>query len=158
MKEQWEDPVQGDAWHNIDWASSEKNGFQDLEEIRKALLTKLEAEKPTLGSILVGKPVVDFQNSYAEATVGFIRRWGDCVVIRPYFYEAFNYFDIGLILSFTAAIALQIVQLNQEMTVLSNTTTAEEMFEPGSFVIAQTHSARMYLIAFGSFFCWCKVR
>ena len=148
MGEQWEDPVKEDSVH---W----KAGDEKEQGIRKQLAEKLKDAKPTLGSVLVGN--LDFKSKRAQRIVDCIQSVGDCVVIRPYFYEAFNYFDIGLILCFTAAVVLQVVQLVQEMTALPKI-CAGNAFVPGSFVISHMHSARMYLIAFGSFFCWCKVR
>ena len=148
LGERWEDPVKEDAPH---W----KAGDEKEQDVRKDLALRIESTKPTLGSILVGN--LEFDGERAQRVISCIKKWGDCVVIRPYFYEAFNYFDIGLILCFAAAVILQVVQLVAEMTALPKI-CAGNAFVPGTFVISQMHSARMYLIAFGSFFCWCKVR
>jgi hypothetical protein len=148
MGERWEDPVKEDSVH---W----KAGDEKEQGIRKKLAEKLEDAKPTLGSILVGN--LAFKSERAQIIVDCIQSVGDCVVIRPYFYESFNYFDIGLILCFTSAVVLQVVQLVEEMTALPKI-CAGHAFVPGSFAISHMHSARMYLIAFGSFFCWCKAR
>jgi hypothetical protein len=147
MGERWEDPVKEGSVH---WKD-------DLKEqgIRKQLADKLKTDQPTLGSILVSN--LNFKSERAQGIVNGIKKCGDKVVIRPYFYEAFNYFDISLILCFTAAVVLQVVQLVEEMTALPKI-CAGNAFVSGSFVISKMHSARMYLIAFGSFFCWCKVR
>ena len=45
------------------------------------------------------------------------------------------------------------VQLFEEV----NAEEVEDGFVAGTFVIARYHTVRMYLIAFGTFFCWCKV-
>ena len=148
MGERWEDPVKEGSVH---W----KAGDEKEQGIRKQLAEKLKDARPTLGSILVGN--LDFKSERAQRIVDCIRNVGDCVVIRPYFYESFNYFDIGLILCFTSAVVVQVVQLVEEMTALPKI-CAGNAFVPGSFIISHMHSARMYLIAFGSFFCWCKVK
>ena len=148
MGERWEDPVKEGSVH---W----KAGDEKEQGIRKQLADKLKDARPTLGSILVGN--LDFKSERAQRIVDCIQSVGDCVVIRPYFYESFNYFDIGLILCFTGAVVVQVVQLVEEMTALPKI-CAGNAFVPGSFIISHMHSARMYLIAFGSFFCWCKVK
>ena len=159
----WEDPVEKNSPHwNLSPAEENKMSgetakkFEKRLEIARISLKKtIEESKPTLGSILLGN--LNFKNERARGIVSNIKKLGDYVVIRPYFYEAFSYFDIGLILCFAFAIILQVVQLVQEMNALPKICAGNE-FVSGSFVIAQTHVARMYLIAFGSFFCWCKVR
>jgi hypothetical protein len=159
MAERWEDAVEEGKHHWKPRVKGDEKAYEKqaarLEETRLALKTVLDEKKPTLGSVLVGD--LKFESTQTQAIVERIKRWGDCVVIRPYFYEAFNYFDIGLILCFTTTIVLHVVQLVQEMTALPNT-CAGNAFVAGSFAIAETHTARIYLIAFGSFFCWCKVR
>ena len=140
----WEDPVKEDAVH---WKSTETE-----QNTRKQLKIKLETHKPTLGSILVGN--LDFEGERAQGVVNCVRKWGDYVVIRPYFYDPFSYFDVTCIGCLTLAVVLQVAQLYEE----KNIEEAENGFVPGYFFIAKIHSARMYLIAFGAFFCWCKVR
>jgi hypothetical protein len=161
--ERWEDAAKEDAPHwkvspdeeeKMDTDAVKKHQIK-LNEARKALENTLKNSKPTLGSILVGN--LEFKSESAQSFVDFIERIGDKVVVHPYFYEAFNYFDITMIICFVAAIALQVVQLVEEMTILP-TICEGEVFVPGSFIIAQTHTSRMYLIAVASFFCWCKVR
>ena len=156
MGKRWEDPVKEGSQY---WLADETMPENKKEQrFRRQLGKDIVGLKPTLGKIFLGSPKVE-RDDQAQQDVKSIRHWGDRVlhvVIRPYFYEAFNYFDIGLILCFAAAIVLQVVQLNQETTALPKT-CAGNAFVSGSFVISQMHSARMYLIAFGSFFCWCKV-
>jgi hypothetical protein len=155
MAERWGDAVEEGAQHWKPRVKGDEKQAARLEETRLALKAVISEKKPTLGSVLVGD--LKFESTQAQAIVERIKGWGDCVVIRPYFYEPFNYFDIGLILCFTTTIILHVVQLVQEMTALP-TTCAGNAFVPGSFAIAETHTARIHLIAVGSFFCWCKVR
>ena len=161
--ERWEDAAKEDAPHwkvssdeeeKMDKAAATKHQLK-LDAARVALKSTLQSSKPTLGSILVGN--LEFKSESAQGFVDFIESIGNKVVVRPYFYESFNYFDITMILCFMAAIVLQVVQLVEEMTILPTICEGED-FVPGSFIIAQTHTSRMYLIAVASFFCWCKVR
>jgi ankyrin repeat protein/WD40 repeat protein len=163
--ETWEDPVRKDAAHwklnrdDIAFFEGNKEGGEKykkrLENARTSLEESLKSTKPNIGSILVGN--LTFEKRWAQKIVKWVERAGGNVVVRPYFYEAFNYFDIFLILCFLAAIAIQIAQVIAEMTTLPKI-CAGENFVPGSFIISQMHTTRMYLIAVGSFFCWCKVR
>jgi hypothetical protein len=156
--ERWEDPVEEDAPHwkpqKFTHCKAGDKQAEKLEETRQALEKDIREYKPTLGRILVGG--LSFKSERAQAIVDVIKRCGDRIVVLPYFYEAFNYFDICLIICFTLAIILQVAQLVQEATALPQN-CAGGAFVPGSFVIAQTHTTRMYLWAIGAFFCWCKM-
>ena len=78
----WEDPVKEGAPH---WRSTAAE-----QNTRKQLQEKLKHNRPTLGTILVGH--LHFESDRAQGVVNCIRKWGDVVVVRPYFYEPFNYF------------------------------------------------------------------
>ena len=78
----WEDPVKEGAPH---WRATAAE-----QNTRKQLKEKLKHNKPTLGIILVGH--LHFESDRAQGVVNCIRKWGDVVVVRPYFYEPFNYF------------------------------------------------------------------
>eukprot|EP00947_MAST-08B_sp_MAST-8B-sp1_P003985 g3985.t1 len=76
------------------------------------------------------------------------------IVIRPYFYEVFNYFDIMLMMCLAALVVLQVVQLALESSL---SLEDNQGFVSISFIIGELHHSRMMLFGWATFFGWFKM-
>eukprot|EP00947_MAST-08B_sp_MAST-8B-sp1_P002567 g2567.t1 len=152
MRERWEDPVEDGSPH---WDKSERE-----EKARQALKKKIVGNeessgcRPVLSKVLFGEWA-----NFKEGTCA--RRCADkmrevfSIIIRPYFYEVFNYFDIVFIACFLALIAMHFVQMVMEMSI--DLDVMDDVFVATTFRVAQVHTAQKFLFGWACFFAWLKM-